>query len=95
MKINAVVVVGFLSAVIAFAALAVISTQQPFPEFKYSTQSAQYPHLISLSQNIGPEDSKFMWTNNSLSLITQAFALFAAAAATLAMLTRDAKEKQQ
>jgi len=90
MKINALVLVGFLFALITVAALAVIATQQPFPVFKYSTQSDRY---VSVTQNIGLEDSRFMWNNNSLNLIAQAFALFAAAAATLAILRTDEKRK--
>jgi hypothetical protein len=92
LKINATVIVGILFALIAFAALAVISTQHPFPEFKYSTQS---DHMVNVTQNIGVEDSRFMWDNDGLNLITQAFALFAAAAATLAILSRDAEEETE
>jgi hypothetical protein len=90
MKINVPVIAGFLLALIAVAALAVIATQQPFPIFKYSTRS---DHYISVAQNVGAESSRFMWNNNSLNLLTQAFALFAAAAATLAILRTDEKRK--
>lgn len=92
MKINAVVVVGILFTVLAFAALSVIATQQSFPEFKYSIQS---DHFVNVTQNIGLEDSRFMWNENGLNLITQAFALLAAAAATLAILSQDAEEETE
>jgi hypothetical protein len=36
-----------------------------------------------------------MWNNNSLNLIAQAFALFAAAASTLIMLRTDKKEETE
>ena len=92
MKITAVVVVGILFAVLAFATLAVIATQQSFPEFKYSTPS---DHFVNITQNIGLEDSRFMWNENGLNLITQAFVLFAAAAATLAILSHDGEEETE
>ena len=95
MRINVIVTVGVLFALVAFAAFVVISTKQPFPEFKYAAQPAQPNHLVSISQNIGVEDSRFLWNNNGLDLIAQAFALFAAAAATLAILSHDAEEKTE
>lgn len=94
MKINTTLIVGFLFAVIAFAAFAVIATQHTFPEFKYSTPS-QTDHFVGVTQNIGVEDSRFMWNENGLNLITQAFALFAAAAGTLMILSRNGKEETE
>ena len=82
--------VGILFVLLAVTVFVFVATQHPFPVFKYSTQT---DHYVSVTQNVGPEDSRFMWNNNSLNLIAQAFALFAAAAATLAMLSTDEKRK--
>ena len=95
MKINVIVTVGVIFALVAFAAFVAVSTKQPFPEFKYGTQPAQSNHLVNVTQNIGVEDSRFLWNNNGIDLIAQAFALFAAAAATLAILSHDAEEKTE
>jgi hypothetical protein len=92
MKINLIVIVGILFALLAVAIFALVATQNPFPVFNYSTQTN---HYVSVTQNVGPEDSRFMWNNNTLNLITQAFVLFAAAAATLAMLSTNKKEESE
>ena len=92
MKINMILIVGILFALLAVTVFAYVATQNPFPAFKYSTQTNQY---LNVTTNIGPEDSRFMWTNNSLNLIAQAFVLFAAAAATLAMLRTNTKEESE
>jgi hypothetical protein len=92
MKINTIMIVGILFALLAVTLFAFVASQNPFPAFKYS---AQTDHYVSITQNIGPEDSRFMWNNNSLNLIAQAFALFAAAASTLIMLRTDKKEETE
>ncbi len=92
MKISAILVVGAIFAVVGIIAFAVIATQQTFPVFKYSTQS---DHFVSVSQNIGAKDSEFMWDSNGLNLIGQAFALFAAAAGTLVILTFNQKRNEE
>lgn len=92
MKINAIIIVGILFALLAVAVFALVAIQSPFPAFKYSTQTDNY---LSLTQNIGPEDSRFMWTNNTLNLIAQAFVLFAAAAATLSLLRINKKGESE
>jgi hypothetical protein len=92
MKINTIMIVGILFALLAVTFFAFVASQNPFPAFKYS---AQTDHYVSITQNIGPEDSRFMWNNNSLNLIAQAFALFAAAASTLIMLRIDKKEEPE
>jgi hypothetical protein len=91
MKVNAVLIVGFLCAILAIAVLAVVAAQQPFPIFQSSAQSG---HFVNVTQNVGAEDSRFMWTSDNLALIAQAVALFAAAAATLGMLRIDDEEKK-
>jgi amino acid permease len=92
MKINMIIIVSILFVLLAVAVFAFVATQNPFPVFKYSTQT---DHYVNVTQNVGPEDSRFMWNNNSLNLITQAFALFAAATATLAMLSTNKKEEPE
>jgi len=92
MKINAIVIIGVVFAILAIAVFASVAVQNPFPAFKYSSQTSQY---LGVTQNIGPEDSRFMWNNNTLNLIAQAFVLFAAAAATLAMLNVNKEEDSE
>ena len=90
MKINAIVVAGIIFALLAVAIFVFVANQTPFPAFKYATQTN---HYINVNSNIGPEDSRFMWTNYDLTLVAQSFVLFAAAAAALAMLKTDDKEE--
>jgi amino acid permease len=86
MKVNAVLIVGIICAVVAVAVFAVVAFQTTFPIFQSSPDSG---HFVSVSQNVGAEDSRFLWNSDSLALIAQAFALFAAAAATLGLLRTD------
>jgi hypothetical protein len=92
MKINAVLIVGVIFVVLVIAVFIIVASQTPFPTFKYATQTSQY---VNISSNIGPEDSQFMWTNYDLTLIAQAFVLFASAAAALAILRIDDKEDSE
>ena len=92
MKINAVFIAGAIFIVLVIVVFIFIASQTPFPAFKYATQTSQY---LSTTSNIGPEDSQFMWTNYDLTLVAQAFVLFAAAAAALAMLGADEKEDSE
>jgi hypothetical protein len=92
MRINAVLIVGSIFAVLFIVVFVFIASQNPFPAFKYATQTSQY---LNTTSNIGPEDSQFMWTNYGLTLIAQAFVLLAAAAAALAMLRINDKEDSE
>jgi hypothetical protein len=92
MKNNAIVVAGIIFVLLAVAVFVFVSSQSPFPAFHYSTQS---DHFINVNANIGPDDSGFMWTNYDLTLVAQAFVLFGAAAASLAMLKTDEKEDSE
>lgn len=92
MRINAVLIVGAIFVVLVVVVFVFIASQTSFPAFKYSTQTSQY---VNTTSNIGPEDSQFMWTNYDLTLVAQAFVLFAAAAAALAMLRTDDKEDSE
>jgi len=92
MKINAIMIVGIVFALLAVAIFAVVAAQNPFPAFKYASQTGQY---LNTTQNIGPEDSRFLWTNNTLNLIAQAFVLFTAAAGTLALLSKSKSEESE
>ncbi len=92
MKTNAIVVAGIIFALLAVAVFVVVASQSPFPAFHYATQS---DHYINVNANVGPADSQFMWTNYDLTLVAQAFVLFGAAAASLAMLRTDDKEDSE
>ncbi len=92
MKINSVLIVGAISVVLMIIVFVFVAAQTPFPAFKYATQTS---HYVNLTSNIGPEDSRFMWTNYDLTLIAQAFVLFAAAAAALALLRTEHKEDSE
>ncbi len=83
MKINALFAVGLICAVLAVTLFAALAVKENFPVFSYSNQTGSY---ISITQNVGGEDSRFMWNNDGLALIAQAFVLFAAAAAALGLL---------
>ncbi len=92
MKTNAIVVAGIVFALLAIVVFVFVSGQNPFPAFHYATQS---DHFINVNANVGPVDSRFMWTNYDLTLVAQAFVLFGAAAASLAMLRTDEKEDSE
>jgi hypothetical protein len=83
MKINPAFVVCAVCAVLAIAVFAVIATQHAFPLHSLANQNSSY---VNLNQDVGAEDSRFMWNNDGLALIAQALVLFAAAAATLGLL---------
>jgi hypothetical protein len=83
MKINAFYLVCAVFAVLAIAIFAFIALTQTFPIF---TPSGQTSSFVGTSENVGAADSRFMWNEDGLALIAQAFVLFAAAAATLGLL---------
>ena len=83
MKINAFYLACAVFAVLAIAIFAVIALQQKFPIFEPSGQASSF---VGTSENVGAADSRFMWNEDGLALIAQAFVLFAAAAATLGLL---------
>jgi hypothetical protein len=82
MKINPAFVVCVVCAVLAITIFAVIATQQAFPIHSSSQSSSS----VNVNQDVGAQDSRFMWNNDGLALIAQALVLFAAAAATLGLL---------
>lgn len=92
MKFNAVIIVSAIFVILAVFLFIFTASQTPFPAFSYATQTS---HYVNTASNIGPQDSQFMWTNFDLTLIAQAFVLFAAAAAALAMLRMDDKEDME
>ncbi len=85
MSNDRIAIIGFIFALLATIVLALIVTQQAFPIFKPAT-SNQY---VSITQDIGPEDGRFMWGSLSIQLIVQAFVIFAAAAGSLSMLRTE------
>ena len=86
MKLNIAFLVCLLCAIVAITIFAVVATQQSFPIYKSSNQTSSY---VNVTGNVGSEDSRFLWNNDGLALIAQAFVLFAAAAATLGLLKTD------
>jgi predicted permease len=83
MKLTAAFILCLICAIVAIVLFASIALQQNFPVFTASNQAGNY---VDVSGNVGAEDARFMWNNDGLALIAQAFVLFAAAAATLGLL---------
>ncbi len=75
---------------LAIALFVMVPFQQEFPVFNPSNQTSSF---VSVNGEVGAEDSRFMWNNDGLALIAQAFVLFAAAAATLGLLKGKGEEK--
>lgn len=90
MRVDKITVAGAVLVIIAFAALLAVIVQHPFQNFSYALPSDRF---ISVTHDIGPEDSRFMWSYRSMDLIAQAFVIFAASAACLAMLRSEEKEE--
>ncbi len=86
MKLNIAFLVCLICAIVAITLFAVVATQQSFPIYKSSNQTSSY---VNVTGNVGSEDSRFLWTNDGLALIGQAFVLIAAAAAALGLLKND------
>jgi hypothetical protein len=89
MHADKISVVGALLAVIAIASFTAFIAQFPFEPFAYS---APPDHFIGIDENVGAEDSRFLWSYRSADLMAQAFAIFAASVACLAMLRVAKKE---
>jgi hypothetical protein len=85
---------GLILSVLAVIAFCVLITQNSFPAFKYTVLSEKElsKHLVNTTQPIGTNVSFFMWKNRSMDLIAQAFVLFVAVAACLAILRREKAE---
>ncbi len=81
-----ITIAGAALVMIALASLAVLTLQHPFQAFGYAQV---VDRLVPITVDVGSEGSLFMWTYRSLDLIAQAFAIFAAAIACLAMLRED------
>ena len=89
MRIDKISVAGALLAVIAFASFSVFILHSPFESFAYSTSN---DHFVSVDGNVRAEDSHFLWAFRATDLMAQAFAIFAASVACLAMLRGVEKE---
>ena len=90
MRINPLFVVSVICAILAVTLFAAVAVKAPFPVFSPSNQTGS---SVNIDQNVGAEDSRFMWNNNGLALIAQAFVLFAAAAAALGLLKVGEEKK--
>jgi len=76
---------GLLTAMVAVSMVA-LAVQHPLQVFGYGNVSGR---LLPDSADLGPDASRFMWTYRGLDVIAQAFTIFAAAIACLAMLRSD------
>lgn len=83
MTFDKVSAAGAVLAVIAVASFAAFVLQFPFEPFAYS---APPDHFVGVDGNIGTEDNTFLWSFRVTDLMAQAFAVFAASVACLAML---------
>jgi hypothetical protein len=90
LKPDKITVAGIALALLTIWISGMLLIQSPFPIFNYAISSQPF---ISVTQDIGPKASLFMWTNRTLDLVAQAFVVFAAAMGCLAML-RVGEEKE-
>ena len=90
MKPDKITAAGSIISLITVALFILIIIQTPFPTFKFASSSDRF---INVTQDIGPIDSSWMWTNRTLDLVAQAFVIFAAAAGSLAILRTTSKEE--
>ncbi len=84
MKTSPLLILGVFFAVLAVIVFSMVIVENPFTFGDFSDNN-----LVDVNQNVGSEDSGFMWNNTGFALIAQAFVLFAAAAATLCLLKID------
>jgi len=91
MRLDKITLAGALLAIVAMAAVVAVIAQHPFPSFDYATSS---DHFIDINQDVGPQDSQFMWSYRSMDLIAQALVIFAASAGCLAMLRIAEREEE-
>ncbi len=89
MSADKISVAGIVLVVIAIAAMVAFVLQSPFGSFSYSASNDRF---IGIGQNIEEGDSSFMWSYRSTDFMAQAFAIFAAAVACLAMLREIGRE---
>lgn len=92
MRLDGITIAGSLTALVAMVLFALIIAQSPFPTFQFASNSDRF---INVAQDIGAQDSVFMWTNRTLDLVAQAFVIFAAAAGCLAILRTTGKEEDE
>ena len=90
MKLNAAFLAAVIFAILAVALFAIVAFQEEFPVFHPQNQTGSF---VSVNGEVGAEDSWFMWNQDGLALIAQAFVLFAAAAATLGLLKKRGEER--
>jgi len=83
MKLNAAFIICIIFSILAVFLFSLVALKQEFPVFSASNQTSSF---VNVEGAVGAEDSRFMWNNDGLALIAQAFVLFAAAAATLGLL---------
>jgi len=92
LKPNSITIAGAVLALFMIGLFALILSQSAFPIFKFAASSSD--RFINVTQNVGKQDSDFMWTSRTLDLAAQAFVIFAAAAGCLAILRVEKKEHE-
>ncbi len=96
MGIDKIEAAGLILSILAVIAFYMLIAQNSFPAFKYAVLSKKElsEHLVKITQPIGPNVSFFMWKKRDIDLIAQAFVLFAASVACLAILRREKTEDE-
>lgn len=89
MHLDRISVASAILVVIAVVSVTAFIVQHPFESFVYATPPDRF---INVTQDIGAEDSRFMWSYRTTDLMAQAFAIFAASVACLAMLRGGERE---
>lgn len=87
-KLDTIAIAGSILVLIALASVSSIALRSPFQHFGADLAGGR---LIETSSDVGQEDSRFMWSNRSMDLLAQAFAIFAASVACLSMLRESSK----
>jgi len=89
MSVDKIEAAGLVISVLTAAAFCFLAFQHAFSAFQHAVSNE---NLVDITRPIGREVSWFMWNRRSIDLIAQAFVLFVAATACLAILRRDTRE---
>lgn len=90
MRLDRITLAGAVLAVIAVLSVAAFISRNPFQPFEYAPPTDRF---LDTSQDVGVEDSRFMWSFRTMDLMAQAFVIFAASMACLAILGAAGKEE--
>ena len=90
MDVDRIEAAGLVISILIVTIFCLFITWNVFPAFKYAVSNE---NLIEVSEQIGRETSRFMWSYRSIDLIAQALVLFGTAAGCLAILRREEKDE--